>query len=194
MKETEITVQLFEDEQTIDKKLRGKGYFVSREFKLFDWYFTKYDDVKNMAYEDLINSSFLIRFIDDEDGQNSHICYKSKEFDTNGNVIGEEKINTNINNLDNAIKIFKNAKLNNWCELKNYSTVYKNDEGLELAMQKIEGLGIFCEIEEDTSISHLNAKEKFDILCSRVRDLGLSIGDDFSCKKPYLMLQKIINN
>lgn len=192
MKETEITVQIFDDENVIDEKLKEKGYFVSRKFKLFDWYFTKYDNVQNMEYADLIKSSFLIRYIEDENGKNSHVCYKVKEFDKNGNVIGEEKIKTNIDNLEGAIRIFKNAQLNNWCELKNYSKVYKNNEGLEIAMQSIENLGCFFEIEEDEEISNLTSEEKFAILSNRVKDFGLNIGKDFSCKKPYIMLKNSI--
>lgn len=190
MKETEITVQVFDDEKTINEKLMENGYEASREFKLFDWYFTKYDDVKSMAYEDLINSSFLIRYIEDEDGKNTHICYKSKEFDKNGNVIGEEKIKTNIDNLDKAINIFKNAKLNNWVNVKNFSTVYTNEKGFEIALQKIDGLGIFFEIEEDDSLSGLNSEEKFEELSKIVKSLGLNIGNDFSCKKPFMLLKK----
>lgn len=129
MKETEITVQVFDDEKTINEKLMANGYVASREFKLFDWYFTKYDDVKSMTYEDLINSSFLIRHIEDEDG-------------------------------------------------------------FEIALQKIEGLGFFFEIEEDDSLSGLNSEEKFEELSRIVKNLGLNIGNDFSCKKPFMLLKK----
>ena len=140
-----------------------------------------------MSYKSLIKNSFLLRKVVKEKDK-LQLCYKDKKIKNNC-VIGETKIVSNIDDFEKAIKIFDMAKLTNWCISKNYSTVYRKGE-LSFALQDVEGLGIFIEYEEDETMNGLSPNQKIDFMKDIVNNLGLKLGEDYSVKKPYLMLHK----
>ena len=59
-------------------------------------------------------------------------------------------------------------------------------------VQVVDGLGIFIEAEEDNSIANLSEEQKFDHLKNKVAAFGFKLGDDYSCKKPYMILHSNI--
>lgn len=190
MKETEITVEVFDDLDFAIKKIESQKFKMVEKYQLNDYYFSKYcnDKLSNFSYPELIKNSFIVRNIID-DKNTTQICYKNKELDSNGNVIQEEKIKTNVNDLSSVLSVFKVSGLNNWCNLENTSYVFKKDN-LEFCLQVIKGLGIFIEWEENETMSTLSPYEKFDKLKEYVSSLGLKIGNDFSCKKVYMKYKK----
>ena len=188
MRETEITVQVFDELLDIEKVLAKNGYQKKEEYCLRDHYFTKFEDAKIVDYKTLLASSILIRAIEQDEKCTHCMIYKNKKLDPNGNVSSEEKIRVKIDNEQNCIKILKSAGLNNWCNLKNDSIVYVDESGFEIAFQVIDGLGIFIEMEEDSSISNLSEKQKFEYLKNKIASFGFKLGDDYSCKKPYMIL------
>lgn len=193
MRETEITVQIFDKLLDIEKALVKNSYHKKEEYCLRDHYFTKFEDAKIVDYKTLLASSILIRTIE-QDGKCTHcMIYKNKKLDPNGNVSSEEKIRVKIDNGQNCIKILKSAGLNNWCNLKNDSIVYADESGFEIALQVIDGLGIFIEAEEDSSIANLPEEQKFDYLKNKIAAFGFKLGDDYSCKKPYMILHSNTN-
>lgn len=157
-------------------------------FQINDWYFSKFDNVLNMDYIDLIDNSFLVRQII-EDKTKIKLCYKSKKLDGNGNVIEEQKTNANVDDLQNTLKIFALAKLNNYCTVKNNSYVYQKDD-ICFAVQIVENLGIFIEYEQSPAMQNFSPSEKFDAMVKIVNNLGLKLGNDYSCKKVFMLLQK----
>ena len=46
MKETQITVQVFNSAEEIDKKLKNMGFIIVDKYKLNDFYFTANKDVQ----------------------------------------------------------------------------------------------------------------------------------------------------
>lgn len=187
MKETEITVQVFNNFEDIDKILKSQGFEMIENYQLNDWYYSSIQDISNLKYIDLINSSFLIREII-SDKKEIQLCYKRKELDNFENVISEEKIKTKLDSLENARLIFEKAGLNNYCTLKNNSFVYKKDK-IGFVVQIMENLGIFIEYEEDKSMQNMTKEEKFNYMCKIVNNLGLKLGNDYSCKKVFMMLK-----
>ncbi len=188
MRESEITVQVFDCFEKIDNILKSQGFAMIENYQLNDWYFTRLEDISNLKYDELINNSFLVREIKTEETK-IQLCYKQKEFDENNNVISEEKITSNIEDLNNTLNIFKKAKLNNYCIVKNNSFVYKKED-ICFALQIIENLGIFIEYEEDETMKDLTTEQKIVHMFNLVKNLGLNIGNDYSCKKAYMLLQK----
>ena len=188
MKKTEITVQVFNSLEEIDKILNSYGYKQTETYQLNDWYFTKLQDVSNVKYLDLMNSSFLVRQVL---GTNEEvkIVYKKKEVDGLGNVISEEKIQSYVNSLQKTIDIFKACGLNNYCVVKNTTYSYKKDE-IAFDVQVIENLGIFIECEEFEKIKDLTEKQKIEYLTNFVKSLNLNIGTDYSCKKVLMLLKR----
>lgn len=195
---TEITVQLYEKDATLIKKLKENGAEFVEQYTVYDQYFTKWSKVElhyldtrdPKTYSNLIRYSIILREIDngDED-RKAKIVHKNKVLDANGNVISEDKLGTSIGNTTTVSKILERAGLNCWCELVNHSTVYRVGE-FDLAIQDIDGLGRFLEIEEPDSMKGWSNEEKFEYMKKFVQSLNLDIGENFSCKKPYMQLLK----
>ena len=128
MAETEITVQVFEDLMTVCNKLENLGFEKTRKFKMSDWYFSKYSDKELSAfgYAKAISSSVLVREIIEKTTEKV-LCYKAKIIDEEGNVVSEEKVATEVEDIDKTILLLNLAGLNMWEEVKNKSIIYKKD-------------------------------------------------------------------
>ncbi len=63
MKETEITVQVFEEKEKILSHLQKQGFKLERTFQLNDWYYIRYDNISGMTYQELLSQSILVRQI-----------------------------------------------------------------------------------------------------------------------------------
>lgn len=188
MKQTEITVQVFNSFEELANILKSQGFKMIENYQINDWYFTKLDNIKDIKYLNLLNNSFLVRQVL-SDSEEVSICYKKKEVDEFENVMSEEKIKTFVNSLQKTLDIFKCAGLNNYCTIKNNTFVYQKDK-ISFAVQVVDNLGVFIEYEEDESMRNLNAKEKFNKMISILNSLNLNIGQDYSCKKVFMLLKK----
>lgn len=193
MRETEITVQVFDKLLDIEKVLVKNGYHKKEEYCLRDYYFTKFDNAEIIDYKTLLASSILIRTIEEDKKCTHCMIYKNKKLDQNGNVSSEEKIRVKIDDEQKGINILKSAGLNNWCNLKNDNIVYVDESGFEIDLQVVDGLGIFVEAEEDPSIVNLPEEQKFDYLKNKIAAFGFRLGNDYSCKKPYMILHSNTN-
>lgn len=190
MKETEITVEILDDVNDLTNMLKNKNFSLEDEFDMIDYYFSKDDTetLKKLEYIDIINHSFLVRQIVGNDNS-VNLMFKSKELDDKGNVIAEEKVKTPVDSLEKAIKIFKLSGLNNWCEIKQHMLVFKRGE-TEFAIQIVDGLGSFIEYEETASMKDFTEQEKIDAMLADLKNLGINIGTDYSCKKVYMKFKQ----
>lgn len=187
MRETEITVQVFEEVDVIREKLEGLGFKLDETYTLDDYYYSKYDSetLKGFKYLDILNNSILIRQIVDNDGEQVEMIFKSKTMDENDNVISEEKIKTKVNSFEKARKVLELGGLNMWCNLFNFSYNYSKGE-TAIALQVIKDLGVFIEFEENDTMKDMNEEEKFNHMKDILLGFGLKLGDDFSAKKVYM--------
>ena len=189
MAETEITVQVFNDPNEIEKVVRASGFEPVRKFEMRDRYFTKLSDPKAAAYEELLNASLIIREVAENNVMVTALLHKKKTFDEAGNVISEEKFKTPLTDADSAATVLEMSGLERWCTVRNSSVVYKNKDGDEFALQKIIGLGTFIEWEADEKLAEkLTPEAVFVVLKKKVSALGLRLGEDYSCKKPFMIL------
>ncbi len=184
MRETEITVQVFENLDTIFNKLQRLGFKQVRQYQLNDWYFTHLPTNAKVDYPTLLKNSFLVRQVID-DTERVYLNYKDKAIDQNGNVVSEEKIKVEVANLADTLKIFAQANINCWCELKQTLSVFRQGK-IEFAVQAVAGLGNFIEYEEDATMTAMTTQQKMDAMYATIKNLGLRIGTDLSCKKVYM--------
>lgn len=184
MRETEITIQVFDDLVTIFNKLNKHGFNIVSKYELNDWYFTKLKTNSTVSYSSLLENSFLVRQII-EDTEMVYLCYKDKQIDEKGNVLSEEKIKVNVSNLLDTLKIFNKANINCWCKLKQMNYVFKKGQ-IEFVVQEVEDLGNFIEYEENETMVDMNFKQKIDYMYSQIKNLDLNLGTDLSCKKVYM--------
>ena len=111
MQETEVTVQLLDDFGTINKILLDQGFKMLENYQINDYYYSKYDFIKEMSYPEMIRNSFLVREIID-DHPFAMLTYKDKKFDDKGNVISEEKTKLRIASANEALEIFNSNIIN----------------------------------------------------------------------------------
>ncbi|MBP5312895.1 MAG: CYTH domain-containing protein [Clostridia bacterium] len=188
MSETEVTVEVFEDLDSIRRALLSKGFAMTGRYLIRDRYYTGLGDVSGLTYGELIGNSFLIRCIDGP-APVKLLMFKKKEIDASGVVVSEEKVKTVLEDPETAAKIFGLAGLNQYCEIRNMSYIYEK-ANVALAVQDVEGLGIFIELEEDNTMKGLESREKLSRLTAVLKGLGLKLGSDFSCKKVLMLLKK----
>ena len=194
MAQSEITVQVFEDFDKVVNKLQSIGYVWKDTFTGMDQYFTTIDDVQvnNASYKQLLDSSIIIREFDKKStGEHKvSMVHKKKTLDEQGRVIGEIKSNAVVDNSQDTAKVLSSAGLNNWMTLNQQNSFYVNGEKT-IIVGTVQGLdGVFIEIEEYPSIADKPEQEKFEILRNFVDSFGFKMGDDYSCKKIYMLYQK----
>lgn len=187
MKETEITVQIFEELKVIQEKLEQQGFKLIENYQINDYYFSKYDFVRDMPYAEMIRNSFLVRDIID-DHPKVLLTYKDKKYDENGNVIAEEKTKARVSSLNEALEIFNKAGLNQWCNINQDMFIFAKGN-FQFSIQVVKDLGIFLEYEEE-NMQNKSEQEKIDEMISNVKSLGLNFGDNFNCKKLLLKVQQ----
>lgn len=190
--ETEVTVQVFNTLEETLKILKKQGFTITERFELDDWYYSTYtkEEARKTEYQDLIASSLLVRKVINENKIEHLLFYKNKQLDSCGNVIAETKIGTKIESCEKVCKMLTSINMKEWCSIKNKSVVVTNDK-MQFCLQDIEGLGLFIEYEEKDRHKGLSSTEKFKTLSEELKSLNLKIGNDFSCKKPYLVLHSL---
>lgn len=184
MRETEITIQIFEELNIIISKLKESGFTQISCYQLNDWYFTNFKEKTNISYSLLLKNSFLVRQVIEKE-EKIYLVYKDKYVDDFDNVLSEEKTKVEVSSLADTLKIFDKANINCWCNLKQTIYVFRKDK-VEFALQAVEGLGNFIEYEEDESMSEMSNKQKIDFMFSQIKALNLNSGNDLSCKKAYM--------
>ena len=189
MKETEITVEIFNKKEEAERILQNAGFKITEQYVLYDEYYSTLDmvDLKKCSYEKMISSSVVVRKVIKSAGVKQTLVYKEKTVDKNGFVIAEEKTSVDVSDFEKTCTVLKKAGLTNWCNCLNKSTVFEKE--FSFALQEIDGLGLFLEIEEDESLSALTAEQKTEKLIKRAKSLGLKTGDDYSVKKNYLLFK-----
>ncbi len=197
MAKTEITVQIFEDIQDVKKKLSSLGY---DEFEIFtgeDSYFTtlRQDEIKVADYKKLLSSSLIIRSFQTKghEEKNNYLVFKNKTLNDNGDVVAEEKVSTQIKDVESCKKALTLAGLNNWVNLKQQNSFFKKGEFV-ITVGTVEELdGSFMEIEEYPLIANLSENQKIEALKNLANTFEFKTGDDYSVKKVYMLFKKINN-
>ena len=192
---TEICVQAYTTLEELQRKLENAGYEFVENYNNSDTYFSTLSkrDIKKLDYKALLDSSLIVRHIEGDNCDIKNLVYKKKTLDENGNVIKEIKTKLKIDDIDKAKQMFSSLGLTCWCDYINHNYEYKKGE-ISIIVQYVEDLGVFVEIEEFNSIKDKSDKEKFGILKDIVNALKLPLGSNFSCKKPYMFLNKTIKN
>ena len=188
MKETEITLQIYNPKEETIKILKKQGYTETENFIMDDHYFTSLTEVQNKQYAEIMKNSILLRTFS---VSNQHLLiYKNKEFDNQGNVICEEKVNCPVSDIYSAEKILKLANFNNFVNLNTHIQVF-NKGNIGFTIQEVKDLGLFIEIEEFDYMKVMTIEEKIEELLKIANSLNLQLGSDYNCKKVQMMLNKI---
>ncbi len=193
MKQIEITTKVNNTLDEVDKILKKQGFKIIRKSRIEDKYMTQHNDElnKNNIIE-ILKTCVLLRFLSINNAEVfKKITYKSKEY-KNNTVISEEKINVNIDSIEKAEQLFIRLGFNSIVNV-NYDVIVYEKNGLELAFQDVEGLGLLLEYESFSDYSGIIdediLKEKNKML-DEIKKLNINIENNYDVKKAYELLLK----
>ena len=191
MKETEITVQVLMPLAFAINKLEEKGYTLEEKYTMRDRYFTRFsnEEISTISYEKLIKNSLLIRTITGNNSSYLQLTYKNKEYNTNREVISEQKYVCKIESEESAYNIFSSMGLNSYLTVNQKLWIFKNNK-THFSLQEVENLGLFIEIEQQNGMENLSSEEKVQKLIEIANSLNLKLGNSYSCKKVEMLLKK----
>jgi len=192
MKQIEITVKVKEAMQSAIEKLEMQGYKKIRESDVADIYMTQLKSKLNKDnIKEILSSCVLLRTIKIDEKEVKKITYKNKEYD-NGQVISEQKVNIDCNNLEDAKKLFEYLNFEELIEVKYHVLVMEKD-GIELAFQDVENLGLLIEYENNNNFENKTIeeiKEEKIKMYKEIKKLGIKITEDYDIKKAWELIVK----
>ena len=192
MKQIEITTNVRQSLNEVDRLLIGQGFKIIRKSRVEDQYMIMGVDPK--SEEDILSTlshSLLIRFLHVEGQDPSQkLTYKKKTYEGD-TVLTEEKISVGINDTKKARELLEALGFHKLVDVKYDVTVYEK-EGIELAFQQVENLGLLLEYE---SLKDYEASSNEEVLEAKkqmleeLKGYQLDVTDDFDVKKAYQLIK-----
>lgn len=196
MKQIEITVRLVEKIEEAIQKLKNGGFKKIRESDIDDIYLSNLKiEMKKENIQDFLKHSVLLRNLKLNGEELKKITYKNKEFDSNGNVITEQKVNIDCNDLLKAKKLFEYLGFYQLIEVKYHVIVYEKN-GKEFAFQIVDNLGTLIEYE---NINDFEGKTVLEIdseknkMLQDIKECNICITDEYDVKKAFELIKKKYN-
>lgn len=191
MASTGICVQVYSSVPFIQQQLAFNGYRFKQKYIEYDNYYTPIPKslVKTINYATLIQNTILLRNVKGEAMDRNLLVYKNKTLNNLGEVIKEEKVQTQLGDIEEAKRVFSLAGMNNWCRIVVEEIEFIKDE-ITISIQHVPGLGNFLEISELTYATG-SSEDIFREMIYIANSLGLDVGKDYSCKKNYMLYQKL---
>ena len=109
-----------------------------------------------------------------------------------GDVISEQKENLDIQDIEKAKRIFEYLGFDELVEVKYHVVVFEKD-GMELAFQIVDNLGVLIEYEnnndfEGKTINEINNIKQ--IMLEEIRKTGVNVTNEFDVKKAHELILK----
>ncbi len=192
MKQIEITTRILEDLNSVSKKLTDLGFKKIRTSFIDDIYMCpSLNGISKNNISNYLKQSVLIRCLNVGEKTFKKLTYKNKIFN-NGMTISEEKINVDINDTDKAKALFLALNFKELVRVKYECIVYEKN-GLELAFQDVEGLGLLLEYENINDFEFADdelIKNTKNNMLKEIKALGIKTTDELDVKKAYELIEK----
>lgn len=192
MRQIEITVRVKEPLDKAINKLEKLGFKNIRESNVDDVYMTQLKDKlnkENIQY--ILSNSVLLRYLNVNGKEFKKISYKNKVYD-NGNVISEKKVNVECNNLESAKQLFEYLNFEELVEVK-YNVLVMEKNGIELAFQYGDEIGVLIEYENKNDFSNKTNEEirlEKENMYNYIKELGIEITEEKDVKKAWELIEK----
>lgn len=192
MKQIEITTRVIDDMNNVSKRLLQQGFKKIRTSHIDDIYMcSSLEGLTNHNIANFLKKCVLIRYLDTGTAIFKKLTYKNKIFN-NGQTVSEEKINVDINDIEKAKSLFMALGFEQLVRVKYECIVYEKD-GLELAFQNVEDLGLLLEYENSKSFDNADfeivEKTKKEML-EEIKKYGIATTNEIDVKKAYELIQK----
>ena len=182
MKEIEILVEVFTDEQTVLDKLSAFD-FVGNKHTVDTYYFDPLRPELKPDESGRLTACFRTR---QKDGVN-YITYKTDHF--NGNVWSySDEAETTVSDIQVLHDIIKTLGFRKLITIDNLKRTYRTDK-YTIEFEKVNDLGLFMEVEyctpDDVNVSQIKTE-----IQSFIDTLGIDVSPELNAGKPELMLRK----
>ena len=187
--ETEITVLVKVDYNTLKKELEKSGFQLVEEYELKDDYMISNEvNLSELSKLEILQKCILVR---DIVGIKKELLYKYKRFATNGDIIEQGKVECPVIDIDKAIEFMKSINYKKLFKIYDKCIVYANKE-TELIVQLVNDKYIFIEIESECE--HINRKyNSVDELKNDLNRYNLPIDNsNYFVKKAELILTETL--
>lgn len=193
MKQIEITTRVLDSLNEVSNKLIKLGFKKIRTSIIDDIYMCQnIMSIEKDSISEYLKKSVLIRYLDTGEKIFKKLTYKNKVFNANGMTISEEKINVDINDINKAKSLFLALNFSELIRVKYECIVYERN-GLELAFQEVDGLGLLLEYENVNDFEGIGLDkitETKNLMLREIKNLGVKTTDEIDVKKAYELIEK----
>jgi len=187
--ETEITVLVKVDYNTLKKELEKSGFQLIEEYELKDDYMISNDvNLTNLSKLEILQKCILVR---DIVSIKKELLYKYKKYAPNGDIIEQGKVECPVTDINKAIEFMKSINYKKLFKIYDKCVVFANEES-ELIVQLVNDKYIFIEMESECE--HINRKyNSIDELKEDLNKYNLSIDNsNYFVKKAELVLAETL--
>ena len=193
MKQIEITVKVNSSLNEVDDILKEQGFNIIRTSRVEDKYMSnRFEKLTKDNILDILKGCVLVRFLNVNNKEIfKKITYKDKVY-SDSKVISEEKININVDSIEKSEKLFEKLGFKKIVEV-NYDVIVYEKDGLELAFQNVDNLGLLLEYEKNndyTGYSDEDIMHEKEKMLEEIRKLKIDIENDYDVKKAYELIYK----
>jgi len=144
----EITVEIDTCLNNLIDILNKNKFQIKEQYDLIDIYMVKKNVNIEGNYLDTLKNCVLIRHIIEENKETKLITYKYKEYNDDGEILNQGKVNCKVESIDAAHELLKQLGYNKLIEIRDHISVYANDT-CELCVQEVNNKHIYIEIEDE---------------------------------------------
>ncbi len=196
MREFEITTRVLESFESTRAKLEKLGFVEIKNATIDDIYMCPGDTLLTKDnISNVLAKSVLIRHIFGEFGGKYEdykmITYKHKTFE-NGITISEEKVSVNVDDAASAERLLSVMDYKRLVGVCNRYVVFGKG-AFELALQRVDNLGLLIEYESEVDCEDMSAEEILEAkrgMLKEIRALGIETTDELDVKKAYELIEK----
>ena len=185
--ENEITVLVTSTFEELHNKLINYGFTVKDKYIAKDAYVINKDiDITKLSTLEILKHCVIVRELT---GIKKVLLYKHKEYDENGNIIFNAKIECPIEDTLKAIEFMKAINYEILIEINDKCTEYVNNE-IELIVQDVNNEYLFFEAED--KLRYTNKKfNSIDEIIETINKYDLPFRkDNYFVKKAEIILNK----
>ncbi len=147
--ENEVTVRVICSRDELLNYLKKQGFKSGREFSLDDYYYIPSSlNIENLSTREILSKAIILRYIIDDGKIVQKITYKIKDIAENGDIISQRAINCDVQNIEDAKKIFEALDYTEIMNIKEEDIIYYKNK-FELAIKFIKDSDILIEIETE---------------------------------------------
>ncbi len=144
--ETEITVFVKSDYETLKKELENNGFEIKEEFEIIDDYMISNDvDLSELSKLEILQKCILVR---DIVNIKKELLYKYKKYASNGDIIEQGKVECPVIDIKKAIHFMESINYKKLFKIYDRCIVFANEES-ELVVQLVNDKHIFIEMESE---------------------------------------------